>query len=223
MFRKLCGPDSLKNVVIVTTMWDQVTTGEGSRREQELMSSNNLFKPLLDGGATMMRHERTAESAAKVIHYLLGKSPTTTQIVRELLQEEKTLEETSAGTELLGNIQVLLKKHEAEMESLRTEMRMELEMGLAEDRQRIEQIMAKLLKELDELKKGIPGAIRKCVSLKIVHRTMLICDFSDPPPMYEFANNFSAPDTKCIVHCSQLLRLVKYVLGDRRIWSYTKN
>ena len=67
MFRKLCGTDSLKNVVIITTMWDKITPGEGSQREQELTSSDNLFKPLLDGGAIMMRHERTAESATKVI------------------------------------------------------------------------------------------------------------------------------------------------------------
>ena len=96
-FCKLCGLDSLKNVVIVTTMWDQVTAEEGSRHEQELMSSNDLFKPLMDGGATMMRHGRTAESATKAIDYLLGKSPTTTQIVRGLLREKMVLEETAAG------------------------------------------------------------------------------------------------------------------------------
>jgi len=165
MFRKLCGTDSLKNVAIVTTMWDQVTPEEGSRLEQELRSNDSPFKPLLDDGATMMRHERAAESATKVINYLLGKSPTTTQIVRELLQEKKTLEETAAGTELLSDIQALLKRHDAEMESLRTEMMEELERGLAEERRRIEQHMVKLLKELDELKQGIPGAIRRCVSL----------------------------------------------------------
>ena len=165
MFRKLCGTDSLKNVAIVTTMWDQVTPEEGSRLEQELRSNDSPFKPLLDDGATMMRHKRTAESATKVINYLLGKSPTTTQIVRELLQEKKTLEETAAGTELLSDIQAFLKRHDAEMKSLRTEMMEELERGLAEERRRIEQHMVKLLKELDELKQGIPGAIRRCVSL----------------------------------------------------------
>ena len=72
MFRKLCGTDSLKNVVIVTTMWDKVTPEEGLQREQELMASDYLFKRLLNGGAIMMRHYRTPESANKVISHLLG-------------------------------------------------------------------------------------------------------------------------------------------------------
>ena len=49
MFRKLCGT-SLKKVVILTTVWDEVTPEEGSQHEQELMASKDMFKPLLDGG-----------------------------------------------------------------------------------------------------------------------------------------------------------------------------
>ena len=176
MFRKLCGTDSLKNVVIVTTMWDKVTPEEGLQREQELMSSSNLFKPLLDGEATMMRDERTAESATKVINHLLGKRATTIQIVREIMQETKTLQETAAGGELRSDIQALFKRHEAEMESLRNELKRGFERGLAEERRRTEQIMAKLLQELDELKQGITVLITKCVSSENVYRTMLMDD-----------------------------------------------
>ena len=156
-------------------MWDKVTPEEGLQRERELKSDDSPFKPLLDEGASMMRHERTAESATKVINHLLGKSPTTTQIVRELLQEKKTLEETAAGTELHSDIHALLKRHESEMESLKNELKRESESRLAEERRRTEKIMAELLKELDELKRGIPG---KCVSSKNTHGTMLIRDFT---------------------------------------------
>ena len=100
VFRKLCGADSLKNIVILTTMWDKVTPEEGSRHEQELMTTQQLFKPLLDNGAIMMRHDRSSESANKVIKHLLGKSTTTVQIVREILQKEESLETTAAGYEL---------------------------------------------------------------------------------------------------------------------------
>ena len=186
MFRKLCGTDSLKNVVIVTTMWDKVTPEEGLQREQELMSSNNLFKPLLDGEATMMRHERTAESATKVINHLLGKNATTTEVVHELVHQKKPLEETAAGTELQKDIQALLNKHKGEMENLKAEleavrsdlaeerqtkalMEKELTMqrNLTEERQRMEQVMATLLSQLDELRRGINVApIRKYVLIK---------------------------------------------------------
>ena len=163
MFRKLCGTDSLKNVVIVTTMWDKVTPEEGLRREQELMSSSDLFKILLDGGATMMRHERTAESATKVINRLLGKKATTTQIVHEMMEETKILEETAAGGELRSDIEALLKRHQADMESVRNEMR-ESARDLVEDRRRTEQNMAKFSKELYELRQGIPMPLPRCVS-----------------------------------------------------------
>jgi len=213
MFRKLCGTDSLKNVVIVTTMWDKVTPEEGSRREQELMSSNNLFKPLLDGGATMMRYGRTAESATKVINHLLGKKATTTQIVREMMQETKTLEETAAGGELRSEIEVLLKGHKEDMELLKAELREMAQRELAEERQRMDQKLDVLLKELDELKRGITVPITKCVSLKNMYRTMLMQWFylSDPPPSYEFASDFAAPQTTCVVNYSRLLQLFKYV------------
>ena len=157
-FHKLCGTESLKNIVVVTTMWDRVTPEEGLKREQELMSSGALFKPLLDGGAVMMRHDRTAESATKVVNHLLGKSATTTQIVPELVDVEKTLREITASTEL-SDIQSLLKRHKAEMESLKAEIQLHMGGELEEERRKMEQNMHKLSKEFDEQEN------RKCVQL----------------------------------------------------------
>ena len=98
MFHKVCGPDSLQKVVIVTTMWDKVTPEEGSRREDELRSKNNLFKPWLDGKAIMMRHERTTETANKIISYLLAKGTTSTRIAHELVKEKKKLQQAVNST-----------------------------------------------------------------------------------------------------------------------------
>ncbi|KAL4077630.1 hypothetical protein J3A83DRAFT_1637988 [Scleroderma citrinum] len=220
MFRKLCGDESLKNVVIITTMWDMITLEDGLRHEQELMSNDNLFKPLLDKGAIMMRHDRTPKSATNVIDYLLGKDATTIQIVVEIVEQGKALQDTAAGTELHSEIRELMRKHREEVESMeaemckmqtvsteeRQEMNREMQIKLAdnrkgmdqegqreftEERQRTEGTMAKLLMELDELKRGLTGT-------------------SDPPPVYEpGTSDFPAPETKCVVHCSKLLQLVK--------------
>jgi len=154
MFRKLCGDDSMKNVVILTTMWDKVTSEEGERREQELKSSNNVFKPLLDNGAIVMRHDRTPESADNVINYLLGKGTTATQIGREMAVENKALEDTAAGAEFGREIEEILKKHKQEMEEMHRKMKKEF----AEEKQKMNGEMAKLLMEIDELKQGA-----KCV------------------------------------------------------------
>ncbi|KAL4062298.1 hypothetical protein V8B97DRAFT_1904403 [Scleroderma yunnanense] len=191
MFRNLCGDESLKNVVIVTTMWDKVTPEEGSQREQELRSSDSLFKPLLDKGAIMMRHDNTPESATNVINYLLKKSPTTIRIVMEIVQQRKPLEGTAASTELHGEIQTPLKKHREEMVSLKAEIHEIMQKELAADRERMDGAMSKLLKEVDELKRGIA----------IGNDTLLA---------YEAASHFPAPETKCIKHGCKLLRLVKF-------------
>ncbi|KAL4064014.1 P-loop containing nucleoside triphosphate hydrolase protein [Scleroderma yunnanense] len=187
MFRKLCGNDSMKNVVIVTTMWDKVTPEEGEQREQELRSSDNVFKPLLDNGAVMMRHDRTPKSAADIINYLLGKSATTTQIALEMAKEGKALENTAAGMEFSREIEEIVKKHKQEMESLKAEMHRKMQREFAGEKQKMNREMAKLLMELDELKRGVPN---------------------DPPPVYKSTDNFPTPETKCIEHYSKLLGLI---------------
>ncbi|KAL4077655.1 hypothetical protein J3A83DRAFT_4087012, partial [Scleroderma citrinum] len=104
MFQKLCGQDSLKNAAIVTSMWDEVSPEEGAQREQELRADDNLFKLLLDEGAVMRRHDGTHESASQIVNYFLGKESTTTQIVHELVNERKILEETAAGIEIQSEV-----------------------------------------------------------------------------------------------------------------------
>ena len=45
IFRELCGETSLKNVVLVTNMWSEVSRGIGEAREGELASTLN--RPLI--------------------------------------------------------------------------------------------------------------------------------------------------------------------------------
>lgn len=43
MFKKLCGNDALKNVILATTMWDRVSQSEGDARELELTSTMDFW------------------------------------------------------------------------------------------------------------------------------------------------------------------------------------
>ncbi|KAI6030302.1 P-loop containing nucleoside triphosphate hydrolase protein [Pisolithus marmoratus] len=158
MFHKLCGDDSLKNVAIITTMWDKVTAEEGQQREQELRSGHNLFKPLLDKGAVMKRHDGTPQSASNIINYLLGKKSTTVQIVHELVEEQKPLEETAAGAELRGIINALLEKHRKEICEMQEKMMREMEgmrKEMMKEKNKAEMEVARLRKQLDDLKRGV--------------------------------------------------------------------
>jgi len=65
MFRKLCGDDTLKNVVIVMNMWGEVGQAKGKMREAEL--KNKFFKSALNKGAQMLCHDNTVESAHNIL------------------------------------------------------------------------------------------------------------------------------------------------------------
>ncbi|TFY75959.1 hypothetical protein EWM64_g8053 [Hericium alpestre] len=75
LFRALCGDASLKNVAIVTNFWDQVERDVGERREAELRSKDIFFKPVLDKGASMLRHEGTLQSAHAIMRHFVNNAP----------------------------------------------------------------------------------------------------------------------------------------------------
>lgn len=73
MLRELCGDTTLKNVVLVTNMWDIVSREVSEAHEKELSSSS--FKSALDKGARMVRHHNTAQSAHGAIRVILANHP----------------------------------------------------------------------------------------------------------------------------------------------------
>lgn len=99
-FRKLCGEQTLRNVVILTNMWSQVDVTVGEQRENELSSQDEFFKPALDKGAMMMRHDGTLQSAREVVSYILSNRPQALQIQREMVEENRDVAETSAADEM---------------------------------------------------------------------------------------------------------------------------
>ncbi|KAF9447339.1 hypothetical protein P691DRAFT_706948, partial [Macrolepiota fuliginosa MF-IS2] len=66
MFEKLCGPQWLERVVMVTTMWDELQDEEvGRRREEELEST--FWKGILSQGSTTARYKNSKESAWHIL------------------------------------------------------------------------------------------------------------------------------------------------------------
>ena len=102
MFRALCGEPNLRSVALVTNMWGAVDPAVGAAREHELASDGLLFKPVLDAGARMVRHDNTMDSARAIVQTLITNTPgpAPLQIQREIVDEQKSLERTAAGEEL---------------------------------------------------------------------------------------------------------------------------
>ncbi|KAF8153719.1 hypothetical protein K438DRAFT_1436072, partial [Mycena galopus ATCC 62051] len=54
--RRLCGNKSVRNIVILTNMWDRVNAEVGRRRAGDLQFLDDLFTPALKEGARLMHH-----------------------------------------------------------------------------------------------------------------------------------------------------------------------
>jgi len=113
IFRELCGETSLKNVVLVTNMWSEVSRDVGEARERELAS--NFLKPALDKGARMVRHHDTEQSAHDVIRHIMNNHPVVIQIQREVVDEHKDVTNTAAGGAINTDLAEEQRRHEAEV------------------------------------------------------------------------------------------------------------
>ena len=161
MFKKLGGEDALKNVIVVTTRWDDVPEKDREameKREDELMKTQGkFFEPLIAAGSQYLRHDNTYRSARRIMNQLVDNDPIALQIQVEM-REGKKVEETAAGTELTAEMNKLIEKHTTEMKGLRKEMEEaiaekdeELRKELEEERARLRQEMEKWEKEKKRL------------------------------------------------------------------------
>ncbi|KAJ2916730.1 hypothetical protein MD484_g3725, partial [Candolleomyces efflorescens] len=112
MLKLLCGSDRLKNVVVVTTRWDEVCNTEevlmkAGNSERVLMESKGLLKELSDVGVPFLRSGHFSDKAPQpvgdqyqtplaVVESLLGLEPVYLQLQEEIA-EGKSIQETAAG------------------------------------------------------------------------------------------------------------------------------
>jgi hypothetical protein len=99
MFREMVGRDAMKNVVIATNKWDDLASHErGERRVQQFLSDQNFFRELCEGGASVW-HLKRKEDPRKLVEDILRRNmPVTLQIQREVVDENKSLIDTAAGS-----------------------------------------------------------------------------------------------------------------------------
>jgi chromosome segregation ATPase len=155
MFRELCGDTTLRNVVLVTNMWGEVSRDVGEARENEL--SNNFFKPVLDKGAQMVRHHNTAQSAHDVIRRIMKNRPVALQIQRELVDEHKDIIDTAAGEAVNRELNEQIRRHQAELKAVQEDMMQALNEKDEETRQELEAETKKLQEQMERIKKDSEG------------------------------------------------------------------
>lgn len=94
ILQRMCGARSYENISLATTMWDTVPLGDGEDRERQL--STRYWRPLIDGGGKVYRHDAQGKSARQIVRDMLPKPTVILQIQRELKLRDM-LAETTAG------------------------------------------------------------------------------------------------------------------------------
>ena len=167
MFRELCGEKTLKNIVLMTNMWGQVTPQQGADRERQLKDKH--FKAAIEKGARLCRHTNTPESARAILGTILKNRPVVLKIQRELVDEQKDIERTGAGKELSREICKVMVKYQSNIKELEEGIRQgaaEDEDGesrdeMEEEKRRLEEEAERLRKDLEDMKSKFEEARRE--------------------------------------------------------------
>ena len=131
IFRELCGGTTLKNVVLVTNMWGEVSQDVGEAREREL--TTKIFKPVLDEGAQIARYHYTPESAH--------------DIIRRIMKNQWEYADGAAREKFEWS-----RHHQAEINALREEMEQALRDKDEEVKKELEEENRKVREELNRLR-----------------------------------------------------------------------
>ena len=158
MFSRLCGPDAMKNVVILTTRWDETRRDVAEKTETDLR--NGHFKEFVNNGAKVLRHDNTVASARNVISSILDLPPIAEiKVVNEIVGG-RSLAETDAGRELDSQLTQLKTQHVEDINGLREQYKAarlaQDEEQQAEIKRLRDELLAKLEK-IDKDKKNLEG------------------------------------------------------------------
>lgn len=121
MFRKLCGPDPIKNVVIASTLWGKISDQEANAHECELTSKPNYRGDMIDHGVQPRRFLGIRQSALDVILEFGGSPTVTLDLGLELVDKAKAIAETNANIAVNGELYAMERIYSSDLKQLREE------------------------------------------------------------------------------------------------------
>lgn len=122
VFEKLCGKDAMAQVILVTTMWDDVENVDvGERRLEELGST--YWKGMISRKSETFRYLNTPESAKELLGKVAEKGSERRRVLlqQEISELKKDLQETAAGQTLCSDLERLADQRLQTLRKLREE------------------------------------------------------------------------------------------------------
>lgn len=147
----ICGRSAMRRLTIVTNMWDITPPDIGTAREAELQDNSLFYKDAIEAGARLLRNDKPPESGRNIVLNMSFDSPVRLAILTELLEEKKSLLETTAGRELDQELTQQRARHQAELRKLREEHALALQQQDEDATADLEAEMRKAGARIDEL------------------------------------------------------------------------
>ena len=114
--QRICGDAALENVLLVTSRWFEVDPGLGSDRERQLR--DKFWAYMLNKGSQMSRFHGDRDSAIALVSQLLSKDVVVLELQKELVDGQKHLDDTVAGSFVSDNLEHLKSKCREELSGL---------------------------------------------------------------------------------------------------------
>lgn len=165
--QKIVGDAAFPNVVLVTTKWENVRKETGIKRESELREI--FWKRMIEKGSSMARFHGDGPSAQGIVSQLIKKPRISTTLQQELLNGNKTLQETAAGRVFAVEVQARNEHLKKELLELAKKMREEKndtkKLVLQSDRDRVEAQTVRVLSDKKRLASKVGVETKSAVEL----------------------------------------------------------
>jgi hypothetical protein len=163
-FEKLCGQDALQNVILATTMWDEVDEATGIMEEEKMKTK--YWNKMLECGSTTGRFMGTYESALQLLQPLIDAANfkrSSLLLQYEMVDMGKQLTETSAGRHLFIKVRHIISQRHDVIQRIQIEMRRPVGdrtslQPLHEEHQKLSQSLESTVEELRAL--NLPVVLR---------------------------------------------------------------
>ena len=163
-FEELCGKNALQNVILVTTMWDEVDEATGKMEEERMKTK--YWNKMLERSSTTGRFMGTYESALQLLQPIIDAANfkrSSLLLQHEMVDMGKQLTETSAGRHLFTKAQYIVSQRQDVIQRIQVEMsrpvgdRTSLQ-PLHEEHQKLSQSLESTVEEMRVL--NLPVALR---------------------------------------------------------------
>ncbi|KAI8299690.1 hypothetical protein K4K59_002095 [Colletotrichum sp. SAR11_240] len=127
LLESLVGDDALKNVILVTTMWNMLLPQHrrlALQREQELI--DNFWSSMEQKGSYVAQFDGSSDSAYALVFQLAGRESVVLDIQKEIFEQDKSILETKAGTNLVHQLEKDSKTYHLKMLDIQERLESEL-------------------------------------------------------------------------------------------------